>query len=75
MADTGAEHSRTKEGKILGGGLGSLDEPATEDFWPDYDQRSKQKRGLKSGLLGASYDSKTYPDEFTYRNMTGPNFN
>lgn len=65
MADTRAEeeekHSKPRESKILGGGLGSLDEPATEDFWPDYDPRSKMKK-TKSGLLGASYDSKTYPD-------------
>ena len=61
MADTGAEHSKSREGKVLGGGLGCLDEVATEDFWPDYDPRSKLKK-TKSGLLGASYDNKTYPN-------------
>ena len=64
--DTGAEeeeeHSKSREGKVLGGGLGSLDEPATEDFWPDYDPRSKLPKKTRGKMLGASYDSKTYPD-------------
>ena len=50
------------ESKVLGGGLGSLDEPATEDFWPDYDPRSKLPKKTRGKMLGASYDSKTYPD-------------
>lgn len=57
--------------------LGSLDEPVTEEHWPDYDPRSKmsKKELAKSKFFGASISGKTYPNKFTYRYLTGENFN
>lgn len=56
--------------------MGSLDKPVKEDYWPSDHQASITPfLGKAKPILGVSYDSKTYPDQFSWKWATGDALN